>query len=160
MEYKINLTRLIRPAFELYEKDYDNLLTVEVYSKGENISEDCQVRLTFSRNGLIGFATELLRYAHEWEKMEITHTHLYPIVPGEDIVQDAGVFLTPESSQVILYFANSEKTAKELAKDLPEKDENHKKTPDAPSEAEIQEMMEVLKQVVPKLGFIPTFKQN
>jgi len=154
MEYKVNLTRPVRPDFEPFEDDDDNLLTVNVDSKGKDISEDCRVFLTFSRNGLIGFATELLRYAHEWEKMTETHEHLYPIVPGEDVVQSSGVCIAPGSSETILYFVNPEKTIMELAKCPPEKDENQKRTLDAASETEAQEMMKVLKQVWPKVDLI------
>jgi len=115
MEYKVNLTRPVRPATDSFENDDDNLLAVEVLSKGKHISQDCRVMLTFSRNGLIGFATELLRHAHEWK--ESGHLHIYHIVPDEDLVQRVGVYLTLGSSEVILVFSDFEKTIEELAKE-------------------------------------------
>jgi len=122
MEYNVNLLRPIRPASESFEEEDDNLLTVQVLSKAKDISEDCRVLLTFSKNGLIGFATELLRYANKWK--ESSHFHIYPIAPGEDLVQVAGVFLTPGSSETIIILSNSEKTITEFASDQTNKKEN------------------------------------
>lgn len=98
---------------ESFEDSDDNLLTVQVLSRAKDISENCRVLLTFSKNGLIGFATELLRYAHEFK--EGSHLHIYPIAPGEDRLQRVGVYLTPESSETIIVFSNSDRTITELA---------------------------------------------
>jgi len=76
MVYNVNLTRPKGTDSELFEESDDNLLTVQVLSGIKDISENSRVLLTFSKNGLIGFATELLRYAHEFE--DSRHFHIYP----------------------------------------------------------------------------------
>jgi hypothetical protein len=142
MEYKA-----LYDAFSVmnsYSDDGYNLLSAEVLPKEKSVSKYYRVKLTFTKNGLIGFATELLRYAHEWEKNEGGHVRLFPVVPGENAVQNAGVYLTPESCETILAFSNSEKSIDELVNGRPFE------TSDITA-AEAQELAKKCEQIMPAL---------
>lgn len=85
---------------ELFEVNGDNVIGVRVCdNKGIDISKECRVQIEFSKNALLGFATELIRLAHNYQDGK--HTHLHPVEESL-ISQNMGVYLTPESSELIV----------------------------------------------------------
>jgi hypothetical protein len=137
MEHIVNFTRHLRQDIGIFEENGNNFLWVEVWHKGVNITKDCRVKLTFTKNGLIGFAAALLEYAHEWGVQERGrqplekrdgiivlddlkdigrgwHNHLYPLEEDGYIVYDSGVFIPPESEEIIMCFCDYGKTIDEL----------------------------------------------
>ncbi|WP_337873996.1 hypothetical protein [Exiguobacterium sp.] len=83
-----------------FEFDEDNVGTVKILDGGDEVlGGNYRVMLTLSKNGMIGLGTELIRMAHQFEIGR--HDHIEPMV--EDfIVQRMGVFLTPESREIIV----------------------------------------------------------
>ena len=95
-EYIVNLDSLEE---ESYEVNGDNVIKVSVYNKGIDLSKECRVQIEFSKNALLGFATELIRLAHNYQ--DGRHTHIQPVKKSL-VSQNMGIYLTPESSEVIV----------------------------------------------------------
>ena len=92
-------------ALENFEKEGNNIVSLHVQDiSGNNITNDCKVQLTISKNGLLGLGKELIRYAYEPNK-EGHHWHLDPARPNTSLVQTLGIFLTPQSIEPIIGYA-------------------------------------------------------
>lgn len=68
-------------------------------SKGNDITKSSKVYLFLSKNALLGLGTELIRLAHNYRKRK--HYHIEP-ANKEMMVQTLGIFLTPDSSELIV----------------------------------------------------------
>lgn len=83
-----------------FDISFENVGTVLVLKDGIRVTDDqYKVMLTLSKNGMIGLGTELIRLAHQFEIGR--HSHIEPITEGL-VVQSMGIFLTPESRELIV----------------------------------------------------------
>lgn len=104
---------------EEFEVNGDNVAELRVYNeKGNDITSKSKVQFILSKNGLLGFGTELIRLAHKFE--DGYHTHLEPS-EEERIVQNLGIILMPTSCELIVN-CNEMKTIEEYF----QKEENNK----------------------------------
>ncbi len=74
----------------------------ELKVTGKDASDDWKVEMTFSKEALIGFATNLLWLYEDIDATKRLHFHVDPLgrdVPGN---QALGFFLTPESPTLVL----------------------------------------------------------
>ncbi|KQL27364.1 hypothetical protein [Psychrobacillus sp. FJAT-21963] len=86
---------------EAFEMTGDNIALVHVMdNSGNDITQNCRVQITLSKNALLGLGTELIRLAHD-EYKNGRHFHLDPI-EKEYVVQSMGIMLHPESCELIL----------------------------------------------------------
>jgi len=83
-----------------FESKADNVAVLQVFdNEGNEITKQSKVSLFLSENALLGLGTELIRLAHNYK--EGKHYHIEPA--SEDMmVQTLGVFLTPDSSELIV----------------------------------------------------------
>lgn len=85
---------------ESFEKVGNNIALVNVMDKnGIDITQNCRVQITLSKNALIGLGTELIRLAHEYKNGQ--HNHIEPI-SKDDVVQSMGIMLHPDSCELIV----------------------------------------------------------
>lgn len=97
MKYVIDIENDANDEFEYLS---DNVGVLQVFdSKGNDITKSSKVCLFLSRNALLGLGTELIRLAHNYN--EGRHYHIEP-ASKEMIVQTLGIFLTPDSSELIV----------------------------------------------------------
>ena len=102
---KNELTKILKDDLKIdskdcFEKDADNIMEVRVRNDlGEDITKNSTVDIFLSQNALYGLGTELIRMAHNFK--EGKHVHLEPVTE-EALVQRMGVFLTPDSSEVMI----------------------------------------------------------
>lgn len=83
-----------------FESKADNVGVLQVFdNKGNDITKQSRVTLFLSRNALLGLGTELVRLAHNYK--EGKHYHIEP-ANKDMMVQTLGIFLTPESSELIV----------------------------------------------------------
>ncbi|EIT86170.1 hypothetical protein A374_06211 [Fictibacillus macauensis ZFHKF-1] len=83
-----------------FERLADNVGVLQVFdSNGNEITKSSKVSLFLSKNALIGLGTELIRLAHNYK--EGKHHHIDP-ASKEMMVQTLGVFLTPDSCELIV----------------------------------------------------------
>lgn len=83
-----------------FERLADNVGVLQVFDcNGNEITKSSKVSLFLSKNALIGLGTELIRLAHNYK--EGRHYHLEP-ASKELTVQTLGVFLTPDSCELIV----------------------------------------------------------
>ncbi len=86
---------------EEFELAGDNIAQIDVMDKnGNNITKDCRVQVTLSKNAMLGLGTELIRFAHNYS--EGKHFHIDPIRPDGEAVQSLGIMLHPESCELIV----------------------------------------------------------
>jgi hypothetical protein len=87
------------------EKVHKNTVELLVYNKkGLNITADCKVMFSLSRNAMLGLGISLIR-SHQKNK-NCGPQHFYPIKSDEDIVQTLGLLLAPNSVESIIDFWN------------------------------------------------------
>lgn len=97
MRYEFDL---IDDENDEFEQLADNVGTVLVLDhNGESTRQQPRVMISLSRNAMIGLGTELIRMAHRFEVG--SHMHVDPIQEGL-VCQSMGIFLTPESSELII----------------------------------------------------------
>lgn len=96
MEYHFDLNNY---ESDLFEEKGDNTCRVYVFDKEHNQINNCTVQIFLSKNGLIGLGTELIRLAHKFTIGK--HIHMEP-VKKENMVQQLGVYLTPDSNPTIV----------------------------------------------------------
>ncbi|MEW9674342.1 hypothetical protein [Ammoniphilus sp. 3BR4] len=98
-EYIINLVNDTDKE-EAFEITGNNIAEVNVIDKnGNDITQNCRVQITLSKNALLGLGTELIRLAHEYKDGK--HFHIEPISKGY-VVQSMGIMLHPESCELIV----------------------------------------------------------
>jgi hypothetical protein len=98
-EYNIKLGS-ISDEEEEFETAGDNIAQIDVMDKnGNDITKDCRVQVTLSKNALLGLGTELIRLAHKFSDGK--HFHIDPI-SKESVVQSLGIMLHPESCELIV----------------------------------------------------------
>lgn len=97
MKYVIDLKN---DEHDEFESKADNVAVLQVFdNEGNEITKQSKVSLFLSKNALLGLGTELIRLAHNYK--EGKHYHIEPA--SEDMmVQTLGVFLTPDSSELIV----------------------------------------------------------
>lgn len=97
MRYEFDL---IDDEHDEFEQLADNVGTVLVLDQnGESARQQPRVMISLSRNAMIGLGTELIRMAHRFEVGR--HVHVEPMMEGL-VCQRRGVFMTPESSELII----------------------------------------------------------
>lgn len=88
---------------EYFEKNNDNTSEIIIRNKdGINITHRCKVKLSISKNGMIGLAKELIRETFEADPL--TPNHFYPAKPNQEIVQTLGILLAPDSAEPLMDF--------------------------------------------------------
>ncbi|QFF99014.1 hypothetical protein PB01_09315 [Psychrobacillus glaciei] len=98
-EYIIDLSSDVDNE-EDFEMTGDNIALINVMDmSGDEITQNCRVQITLSKNALLGLGTELIRLAHEYKDSK--HFHIEPI-NKEYVVQSKGIMLHPESCELIL----------------------------------------------------------
>ena len=104
MIYEINIDN---DEFDQFDLESDNVGVIHVYNEnGDIINSKVKVQIFLSKNALLGLGTELIRLAHNFN--EGKHVHLEP-AEKESLVQRLGIFLTPDSSEVIICCSNNKK---------------------------------------------------
>lgn len=98
MKYKVVVKK--PKILEDFEKKRDNVATVIVRSYGKEI-KNCTVKLYLNKNAMLGMGKSLIRYAHNKEGMK-SPLHFYRIHPGEDLMQNLGIFLASKSIEPII----------------------------------------------------------
>lgn len=99
-EYNIKLGN-ISDEEEEFELAGDNIAQIDVMDKnGNNITKDCRVQITLSKNAMLGLGTELIRLAHKFSDGK--HFHIDTISQDSDAVQTLGIMLHPESCELIV----------------------------------------------------------
>lgn len=103
MKYIIDIKNIKDDTFG---NNGDNVGTVKVYDKENNdITSKSKVQLFLSRNALLGLGTWLIRFAHQYR--EGKHFHIDP-AEADYIVQSLGIFLAPNSAELIVSCEDSE----------------------------------------------------
>ena len=99
-------------AEEPFDQIGDNVIKVRAFDKdGLEISPNSRVQIDFSKNALLGFATELIRLAYQFQ--DGYHTHLHPAVENL-LCENLGVYLAPDSSELIINCADTKPIEKHL----------------------------------------------
>lgn len=83
--------------FEQKEKNIGSAIVLN--KNGQEITQNCRIQLSLSKDGLIGLGTELIRLAHKFKDGK--HEHIDP-VSNENACQSMGIFLTPDSCEFII----------------------------------------------------------
>lgn len=84
---------------EEYEINYDNIGELLVTQGKEDISRQCKVIFSFSKEALIGFGSYCIRKSQNFNNK--SHIHIEPL--GEYLAnQGMGFFLTPHSTELII----------------------------------------------------------
>lgn len=99
MKYTLTLKR--PGALETYEKNRDNVATVDVRGKNGKLIKNCTVKLYLSKNAMLGLGKSLIRYAHEQGGMS-SPLHFYRLQRGEDLMENLGIFIATESVEPII----------------------------------------------------------
>lgn len=102
MAYDFELECPESGVFEDFEKNDDNVACFQVFDSGDNnISNQIKyVGLWLIKDSLIGFGTELIRLAHNFEEGKEVY-----IIPGSEETeaqQSMGIFLSPESCELVI----------------------------------------------------------
>jgi hypothetical protein len=98
-DYYIKL-RSISDEEEEFELAGDNIAQIDVMDiSGSNITKDCRVQITLSKNALLGLGTELIRLAHKFS--DGRHFHIDPI-SQDSAVQTLGIMHHPGSCELIV----------------------------------------------------------
>lgn len=71
-------------------------------SNTELPQKGCLIELSISKNALLGLGKELIRHAHKKEDEGKKHWHFDPLGSTSSPVQTFGVFLAPESVELII----------------------------------------------------------
>jgi hypothetical protein len=102
MTYEFELECPKTGVFEDFEKNDTNVACFQVFDlEGNNISDQIRyVGLWFVKNSLIGFGTELIRLAHNFE--EGKEIHIVPKSKKSEVQQAMGIYLSPNSCELIL----------------------------------------------------------
>lgn len=101
MKYCFDLDNDENDKFDVLADNVGTLIVMD--EEGEVVTSEYRVMLTLNRNGLIGLGTELIRMAHEFKLGR--HSHIEPMMEGY-VAQHMGIFLTPESKELIIACGN------------------------------------------------------
>lgn len=102
-KYIVPLNHCEEEPFEAYS---DIVMCINALNDdGEALSHHCRVQIEFSKNALLGLGSELIRLANCFQ--EGYHTHLFPAEKNL-ISQKMGVYLTPDSCELIIDCASSQ----------------------------------------------------
>lgn len=87
---------------EDYASADDNIARFTVFDKqGNDISDQVMyITIFLSKNAMLGLGTELIRLAHNFE--EDKEVHIIPTSKEKGAQQSMGIFLTPESCELII----------------------------------------------------------
>lgn len=84
---------------ESYSIGFNNVAEMRVLKDGEDISSRCTVTLMLSKNALLGFGTQLIRLAHNFDK---GNNYIIKPISNEEIDCSFGFFLTPNSAFFVI----------------------------------------------------------
>jgi len=96
LKYVININN---DEFDEFDKNADNVAQVHIYDNDNRVIPNAKVQLYLNKNALIGLGTELIRLAHNY--VEGKHYHIEP-ADKETLCQRLGIFLTPDSNELII----------------------------------------------------------
>lgn len=103
MKYEVDINN---DDNDVFENKADNVGMLQVFdNEGNEITEQSTVSLFLSENALLGLGTELIRMAHNYK--EGKHYHVEPAT-NDLMVQTLGLFLTPDSSELIVGCSNQD----------------------------------------------------
>lgn len=74
----------------------------ELQLSGHNIGKNCKIEFTFSKEALIGFATNLIWTYEEINNKKMIHFHIDPLEGESSGNQALGFFLTPQSPYLVV----------------------------------------------------------
>jgi hypothetical protein len=98
---------ILKPGYkhvEEFETNNDNIAKVRIFNKqGQDITNQCTVSILLTKNALIGLGSELIRLAYAFEDGK--HSHLEPMTQ-DNVVQDMGIILVPNSAELIITCAD------------------------------------------------------
>jgi hypothetical protein len=129
--YKISRTFIANPQhfsytisekpeeLEDFEKANDNICQFKVFDENSNdiSSLCCYIELGLSKNAMLGLGTELIRLANNFE--EGKEVHIIPASKEKGAQQAMGIFLTPDSCELVIkceHFEPIEKILEEYGK--------------------------------------------
>jgi len=114
MKYEINIKKNPQ-EIEEFEKKRMNLGTISIIDpKGKDLSKNYKVKITLTKNGMLGLGTELIRSIDFFEKG--SHCHIDAILNGEG-AQGLGIYLLPGSPELIVMGDNPKKVDDYFKKD-------------------------------------------
>lgn len=115
MIYKILIPRL-QGEIEDYDENDNNVACFNVYDEqGNNINDQIRYIIMFlSTNAMLGLGTELIRLANNYE--EGKEVHILPASKKRGAEQSMGIYLTPDSCELIIK-CQSFKSIQELLED-------------------------------------------
>lgn len=91
---------------EKYEENDDNVMTIKIYDENnKEITKGKKVLIFLSRNGFLGFGTELIRYTNHYRSGQ--HEHLEPAETQDELIQRLGVYVSPDSAEMIVICEDS-----------------------------------------------------
>ena len=100
MKYEFDLEPDFKKS-EDYQDCNDNILEVQVFDKTtQKQLENCYVMFYLSKNGMLGFGENLIRFSQNFHIG--SHVHLDPSVHKNLSAERLGVWTTPESTPVIV----------------------------------------------------------
>ncbi|MGF6907445.1 hypothetical protein [Fusobacterium sp. PH5-44] len=101
---------------EKYEEYNDNVMTIKIYDENnKEITKGKKVLLFLSKNGMLGFGTELIRYTNRYGFGQ--HEHLEAAKTKDELIQGLGVYVTPGSAEMIVICDRNEPIEEFYAKD-------------------------------------------
>ena len=102
VSYEFELECPERGTLEDFEKNDTNVACFQVFDlEGNNISNQIvYVNIWFVEDSLIGFGTELIRLAHNFE--EGKEIHIVPKSEKSEAKQTMGVYLSPNSCEFVI----------------------------------------------------------
>jgi hypothetical protein len=103
IEYEVDISANCSKDFE---KEWNNIAKFKVFDFDNNdISIKCQyVEFGLSIDAMLGLGTELIRLAHNFE--EGKEVHILPASKEKGAEQSMGIFLTPDSCELIIKCEN------------------------------------------------------
>ena len=103
MTYKFFIRKNVDQNIEIFE---DNIILLRVYDlEGNEIDDACQYIIIYlSDMAKIGLGTELIRLAHNFE--EGKEVKIIPSSKENGAQQSMGIFLTPESCELVIKCEN------------------------------------------------------
>lgn len=101
MIYEFTITRNYQ-VIEDFEKNDSNVASLEVFDQcGSGVSGQVRyITMFLSKNAMLGLGTELIRLAHNFE--EGKEIHIIPASLEKGAQESMGVFLTPDSCELII----------------------------------------------------------
>ena len=102
MKHVVNINN---DQFDEFDRKADNVGVVHVFDENNKVISNAKVQLYLNKNALIGLGTELIRLSYNYT--EGKHYHIEP-ADKETLCQRLGIFLTPDSNELIICCSNQD----------------------------------------------------